>query len=562
MNGAYFQQQTLGALPRLAWLLSLCMLMFLLGCDRLTSLFQGSNLTIIASPDLTDVQPLAALIQQHTGIHVTFVFGDPIESMEDILSARIEMDAAWFADAHGLLSDPGAASRVRHQESIMTSPLAVGVSLSVAQSLGWDDPARNATLGWSAVTRAASTGQLAFAMNDPGALGQGWMALSGVATAAAMAQGRGPQSMPIDRLALADFLTGYCLTGHDSRELRSKFAEQQGQQINGWIDEESALLMLHRSGSLNEPLVLIYPREGLSTASYPFMLLNEARRHNYNKVLGFLKGPIAQHWLARHTLRRPTNPQVAAKMLGHFPPLPSPPDSTFTPDRAFSEGLLDIYLGEFRPPQTSAFLLDTRATMQGPEREQLIAALQNLASEPRTLSGRVDHMGPRDRLWVLPFAEQIGQGQWFQTPPMSSGVLSTPQPQSLSEFKPYITGLQTQNGQTGSALTESILAALTLMQSERAQKPLYRYSVVALTDGSGVSSDSLAHFQQAYAQLPPATHKIPVFWILFGNASQKNIQTLINLTGGKVFDARNTPLSKAFREIRSPVHGTFSVNRP
>ena len=555
------QDTSLPSIVRWVFLCALGILVFLLGHDRLVSLFQGSDLKIMASHDLANVAPLAALIRQHTGVHVTFVFDDSLERIEGLLSERHDIDAAWFPDTHEIFFNPSAALQVKHQASIMTSPLAVGVSFSVAKSLGWIDPTRSANLGWSAITEAASTGQLAFAMNDPSTLGQGWMALSGVAAAAAIAQGRHAQSMPIDRLALADFLTGYCLAGKNSYETGSQFIKQQGQQVNGWISEESHLLMLNQKGPLKEPLVLIYPREGPSTVDYPLVLLNEAKRDNYQKVLDFLQGPMVQYWLARHTLRRPIHGEVAAKMLSQFPPLPTAPESTFNPDRAFSEAILDIYLHEFRPPQTLALLLDTSTSMQGVKYEKLFTSLQDWVSQAPPLTRRISHLSPRDRLWVLPFAERKGEARWFQMPPSNSDALPFTQPQqSLSEFKDYLTGLQPQNGNTGSALTESMLAALNLMQSEQSQKPLYHYSMVILTDGSGLSSDRLAHFEQAYAQRPPAHRQIPVFWILFGDASQTNIHALIEITGGKVFDVRNTPISKAFREIRSGIPGLIQKN--
>ena len=43
---------------------------------------------------------------------------------------------------------------------------------------------------------------------------------------------------------------------------------------------------LNGGGKLTEPLTLIYPKEGIITADYPFMLLNEAKRDAYDKVVG------------------------------------------------------------------------------------------------------------------------------------------------------------------------------------------------------------------------------------------------------------------------------------
>ena len=44
------------------------------------------------------------------------------------------------------------------------------------------------------------------------------------------------------------------------------------------------------------------------------MLLQDARRADYQKVVAYLKGSEAQTWLARQTLRRPISGEVAAQV--------------------------------------------------------------------------------------------------------------------------------------------------------------------------------------------------------------------------------------------------------
>jgi Ca-activated chloride channel family protein len=44
---------------------------------------------------------------------------------------------------------------------------------------------------------------------------------------------------------------------------------------------------------------------------------------------------------------------------------------------------------------------------------------------------------------------------------------------------------------------------------------------------------------------------IPVFWVLFGEANEAALKDLAQLTGGRVFDARKTPLYSVFKDIRA-----------
>src|SRR5213075_973404 len=112
------------------------------------------------------------------------------------------------------------------------------------------------------------------------------------------------------------------------------------------INYESWLMSLNQSGKLREKLLLVYPNEGVSTADYPLMLLNDARRDDFQKVVGYLKSEPAQLWLARTTLRRPIVPEVAAKVADILPSAGLRVELPFSPDRALADGLIDAYRSE------------------------------------------------------------------------------------------------------------------------------------------------------------------------------------------------------------------------
>ena len=66
-----------------------------------------------------------------------------------------------------------------------------------------------------------------------------------------------------------------------------------------------------------------------------------------------------------------------------------------------------------------------------------------------------------------------------------------------------------------------------------------------MTDGMG-NVDTFSSFKKAYSNL---NKDIPVYGILFGDASDKQLLEISNYTGGKVFDGR-TNLLGAFKEVR------------
>lgn len=516
----------------------------------------GPALHVLATSDLKDIEPLAAKILAATGVDVQFRFGGTMESTQEVLSGdsadKPRPDAAWFANAKYLLSDAAGQGKVKVQEKIMLSPIAVGVSRSDAAKHGWDKPGTKMT--WADIARAAKAGQLQYALSNPATSNQGFMALLGV-VAAAGGKGEALTAGDVDRGAIADFLKGYKIVGDNSTYLAEQFIKQQGTRANAFINYESWLLSLNASGKLREPLHLIYPFEGVSTADYPLMLLNDARRADYLKVVDYLKGDEAQLWLARQTLRRPMRAEVASRVADLLPPLGFQVELPFSPDRQLADGLIDAYLNEFRKPIASTFVLDTSGSMQGQRREQLVEAIHYLAGADASLTGRVAKLTNRERLWFLPFSNAPRAPVPFEIP-AGSKVAKGVAPQvdteaKLAELKRVRDTADELKMAGGTALYDAVLAGLQHMLEERQRRPDYQYSVVAFTDGKNTVGRKLEDFKRAYEQLPEDVRGIPVFMVLFGEAGEADLKELVTITGGKVFDARKTPLYAVFKDIRA-----------
>ena len=517
---------------------------------------EAAVFSVLATTDLKDAQALEGMVEKATGVKLRFSWGGTMESTEAVLSGATKADAAWFANAKYLLSDPQGQARVKLQEKIMFSPITVGVSQSAAKRLGWDDPAVAEKVTWKTITQAARDGKLGYALSNPATSNQGFMALMGV-VAAASDKADALAAEDVDRGAIAGFLKGYKLAGDNSTYLAEQFTLQQGPKVNAFINYESWLLTLNNGGKLREKLVLVYPREGVSTADYPFMLLSEARRADYLKVVAYLKGNEAQGWLARQTLRRPISAEVAAQVTDLFPKEGAVRvELAFSPDRALSDGLIAAYLNEFRRPIASTFVLDTSGSMdtQG-RRQQLVQAIQYIAGGDASLTGRLARLTDREKVWMLPFSSGPGPSTLFELPAarvQARGVQvredSEAKQRVLGDVRDYVEQLRMGGG---TALYDSVLAALHQMLEEKKKHPEYQYSVVAFTDGENNQGSNLKQFQDEYARLPEDARAIPVFMVLFGEAKESDLKALVQTTGGRVFDARKTPLYAVFKDIRA-----------
>jgi len=508
---------------------------------------------VLATSDLRDAQALEAMVEKATGVKLKFSFGGTMESTEAVLTGKTDAHAAWFANAKYLLSDPQGQSRVKLQEKIMLSPIAVGVNESAARALGWNDPAVAATVTWKTLTEASRSGKLRYALSNPATSNQGFMALMGV-VAAASNKAEALTAADVDRTAIANFLKGYKLPGDNSTYLSEKFIEQQGNQanqLNAFINYESWLLSLNSSGKLREKLTLVYPHEGVSTADYPLMLLNDARRDDYQKVVAYLKSAPAQTWLAQQTLRRPINRDVAATLVNLFPQGEMRVELPFSPSRELADGLIDAYLNEFRRPIASTFVLDTSGSMAGARRTQLVEAMHYIAGGDASLTGRLAKLTNRERVWMLPFASRPGEITAFEIPAgrtAANGVQLQEDSEAKQQVLADADGL---NMTGGTALYDSVLAALQHSLEQRKKSPNYQYSVVAFTDGENTEGRGLESFKAAYALMPEDVRAVPVFMVLFGEAKEADLKQLVSITGGRVFDARKTPLYAVFKDIRA-----------
>ncbi|WP_348009833.1 VWA domain-containing protein [Roseateles sp.] len=515
-----------------------------------------TTLHVLATSDLKDIEPLAAQIEAATGVAVEFRFGGTMESTQEVLSGdsggKPSADVAWFANAKYLLSDAAGQGRVKLQEKIMLSPIAVGVSESDAARFGWNKP--DAKLTWADIAKASKRGELRYALSNPATSNQGFMALLGV-VAAAGGKGEALTAADVDRQAISDFLTGYKIVGDNSTYLAEQFIKQQGTRANAFINYESWLLTLNASGKLREKLHLIYPFEGVSTADYPFMLLNDAKRADYLKVVDYLKGDTAQLWLARQTLRRPMKAELAKTVEDILPARGFQVELPFSPDRQLADGLIDAYLNEFRKPIASTFVLDTSGSMQGERREQLVEAIHYLAGADVSLTGRVAKLTNREKLWFLPFSDRPREPVLFEIPAGSAkrkGVLPQADTDAkTAELQRVRDAADNLRMAGGTALYDSVLAALNHMLEQRKLKPDYQYSVIAFTDGKNTVGRDLDAFKQAYEQMPEDVRGIPVFMVLYGDAAEADLKQLVAITGGRVFDARKTPLYAVFKDIRA-----------
>jgi Ca-activated chloride channel family protein len=487
----------------------------------------AATLSVIAGSELHDLEPFLDQIQQKTGIRLALTYSGTLAGIDRIRGGE-HFDAAWFANAKYLLLEDDQ-HRVKAEERIMLSPVILGVKASKAKAFGWT--AGDVT--WKAIAARSGSGEFRFAMTNPASSNSGFSAVIAVASAlSGTADALRPSD--VDAAKLRAFFRGQALTAGSSGWLADAYVREQD-GLDGMINYEASLLALNRSGKLKEPFTLVYPKEGVLTADYPLLLLDDSKRDAFEKVVAYLKSDEFQRTIVDQTFRRPVNPSVKAVGM----PTALVNEVAFPSTPAAVDGILLRYLNDNRVPAHSYYVIDTSGSMEGDRIEGVRSALDTLAGSDTSLTGKFARFDDRERITLISFSSHV-------TDPVDLEMHGANDEATLTAVRTYAAALHA-DGST--AIYCALESALDDASRVRATEGARYDSIVLMTDGENNRCDSEADFEAKYRARPPQ-ERIKIFPILFGEGDPGELQRLADLTGGRLFDAKTESLASVFKEIR------------
>lgn len=500
-----------------------------------------STLTVLAGSELKDLTDpalgnLADEILKATGIKLEFTFSGSLDAVDRIRSGEA-YDAVWLSHGKYLALTPGVKEKILAQEKTMLSPVILALKESKAKALGWAD---NPKVTWRDIAKAAEAGKIALAITNPASSNTGFVAMVGLASALAD-KGDALSVADIRTEKLAGFYKAQKLTSGSSGWLAEAYEREQD-RLDGIVNYESVILSLNAGNRLKEKLVPIYPQEGIITADYPLMLLNDTRRADYDKLIAYLRDAPFQQALMEKTLRRPVNPAV--------PPAPTFPkgllvELPFPGSLEVIDALLTKFLSDIRNPGTAFFVVDTSGSMSSgnPSRMEMAkTALLGLLGDDTSITGRFARFQPREHIHLLRFSGRIERTQ-----PFVLGVEPEKNRKVLQELRGQVEQLQPDGG---TALFGAVAQAYREALESRAAQPGRYVTIVVLTDGQNTGNYKIEDFRAMHQGLPADLRNIKVFPILFGEGNVSEMTELAQLTGGRTFDARKHALSQVFKDIR------------
>ncbi len=472
------------------------------------------TLRVLASSELSDMEPILERVGESTGITVELELTGTLDAVDLLEAGTDEYDAVWLASNDSLRLRPGAAKQVVSETPVMTSPVAIGVKDATAKRLGWHP----GQVTWSQVERAVADGELTYGMTDPTSSNSGFATLVSVASALSGAQSALTDADVAKATPrLKTFFHGQKLASASSGWLAEAY-DRRG-NIDALINYESVLLGI-------EGLTVFRPTDGVVTADYPLSSLastDAATRENVRLLAEELRAPSVQHDITERTLRRPVLASVTPAVeldTSRRRELPHPGS------RSVADGLLDAYENELRRPSRTVYVLDTSGSMKGERLSRLKKALASLTDDFRE----------REEVTLMPFGSDVKR--------VTTHVVDPDDPKAGLDGIRRDTERLTARGDT--AIYTSLEKAY-----ERLGNPGDTFtSIVLMTDGENTAGADADDFDRFYRALNGARQEIPVFPVLFGDSDHAELAHIAEVTGGRLFDARKDSLDGAFEEIR------------
>ena len=489
------------------------------------------DLRILAGSELKELEPDIKGAARTVGLTVEVSYSGTLD-MVDRINAGEPFDA--ILPPNGAYPVLALTHKPLAREKLFYSRVALGVKSSKARALGWDRRAPT----WIDVVQAVTDHKLVYGMTNPTSSNTGMSALFAVASAIAK-KTEDLSASEVDRAKLKDFLAGQKLTAGSSGWLAEAYVRDQA-GLDGLVNYEAVLLRLNGQPGLSEPLTVIYPQDGVISADYPLMLLNEAKRQAFEQLVAALRsdafqaGPVARMFL------RPSNPNVAraAKLSGE-----AVAELSFPNRLEVIDAVLAAYQSELRRPATSIYLLDVSGSMRGKRIEQVKNALEVLTgAEGNGVTARFVRFQRRERVVLVPFSSRPSQPARFSFEDANTEA------ESYQALRNYTASLEAHGG---TAIYAALETAYVIANQELAREPDRVVTVVLLTDGENTQGVSYEEFRPRFeAEQASAGQTVPTFPILFGEASSRELDEIARLTGGRAFDGRNANLANVFKEIR------------
>jgi Ca-activated chloride channel family protein len=516
--------------------------MLFLGQGRLAP---STSLSIVSGSENRALEPLITdwAARNDVAVSVTYL-GSVDISRELAKGADGAFDAVWPANALWLqLGDTQKV--VKHSESILRSPVVLGLRQSIAQDLGWigrDD------VTIAMIEEAAAQGRFRLAMTSATQSNSGASAYFGLLYAMAGS----PDVLTMDMLAdpalqerVRAFMGTVDRSSGSSGWLMDALVANPG-AYDAMFNYESTILEANQAltAAREEPLYIIYPADGLAVADSPLAYVS---RGDAAKEAAFLA--LQEHLLSAGSQKmlsdlgrrsgligmeaEGADPAVwrsdwGADLTRAIAPIP-------TPDAEVIAEALRLYQTELRKPSLTVWVLDVSGSMEGEPLDELKQAM-DLLLDKDTAAINLLQPSRRDVTIILPFSDVT------YLPIVVHG-------DSDAEMRAALNRVNMLQAGGGTDLYRALGRALELLQPYADDGTLRDYlpAIVAMTDGASDTVNREAFLADAARR--SFGRDVPIHAIAFGAADEDQLKALTSGSIGRLFQS-DDGLAEALRQAK------------
>ena len=486
---------------------------------------------IISSTENKDLEPVIRKYARDNNIDLDIEYAGTIDIM-DRLNGGEKFDAVWTSNSIWLYM-LNNSSKVKNSKSTSINPVVFGIKKSKANELGF--------IGKDIYTKdilsAIKSKKLKFSMSSATQTNTGATAYLGfVSTLAGNPEILKEEDLKNSSLKekLKELFTGVTRSSGSDEFLEEMFLNGDYEAV---VTYETSIININKKleEQGKEPLYIIYAKDGVSISDSPFAYIdnsNDTKLEQFTKLQSYILSNEGQQQLVK-TGRRVWygginnnadktvfNPNWGIDTTKYLVPVKYPSTSVI-------KTALGIYQTELRKPIHAVFCLDYSGSMYGEGNEQLVKAMEYILDEKQA-SKNLLQFSEKDKISVVPFSGEI-LAKWHT----DNGTDTSKLISAIKKLDP--------TGQTNIYLASQ--TALNILKNEDTNK--YNTSIILMTDGVS-NSGSLQQLQTSYYSIKK---DIPIYSIMFGDASSYQLDGIARLTNAKVFDGR-TNLLEAFKQVR------------
>lgn len=498
------------------------------------------DFVIISGSENESLEPMLRKFGRKNGVNIQMHYKGSVDIMLELQRGTIDADAVW--PANSLWITLGDESRkVKHLKSIMTSPVVFGIRKEKAEELGFTDK----KVYVKDILQAIKSDKLRFMMTSATQSNSGASGYLGFLYALA----GNPEVLTTEHLdspelrsTIAELLAGINRSSGSSGWLKELFLKGSDGEYDAMVNYESMIIEAnqHLVESGEGPLWCVYPEDGIVLSDSPLGYVNrgdDSKEEIFLKLQKYLLSDNVQEEIlaaGRRTgfggIGGDAPKAVFNKEWGIdydriLSPIKLPPAKTI-------EYALSLYQTELRKPSFTVFCLDFSGSMSGDGETQLKEALGLLFNQ-ETAQTYMINAGAKDITVIYAFSDEI-KAYW-----VVEGNDPAKWQEALSEIENYAPGGYTD-------IYSPVIAGF--MMAQKVDMNMYQPAVILMTDGESNDGRNFSDVESFLADAG-GDFDVPVFSIMFGDASEDQLEELAERTRARVFDGRKD-LIKAFRKAK------------